>query len=53
MKENEVITLDEQQVLELVQIIFDNDKDAALKFLEEHIYKPLEKRKKSKCKKEI
>jgi len=52
-EEKEVIVLDKEQVFELVQIIFDNDKDAALKFLEVHIYKPIEKRKQSKCKKEV
>ena len=52
-EENEVIRLGKEQVFELVQIVFDNDKDAALKFLEVHIYKPIQKRKQSKCKKEI
>ena len=33
-EEKEVIQLDKKQVFELVQIVFDNDKDAALKFLE-------------------
>ena len=50
MEEKEVIPLNKQQVFELVQIIFDNDKDSALKFLEEHIYRPLQKRKETKCK---
>jgi len=49
----EVIALDKEQVFELVQIVFDNDKDAALKFLENNIYKPIQKRKQSKCKKEV
>ena len=52
-EEKEAITLDGKQVFELVQIVFDNDKDAELKFLENNIYKPIEKRKHSKCKKEI
>ena len=52
-EEKEAILLGKEQVFELVQIIFDNDKDAALKFLEAHIYGPIQKRKKSKCKKEI
>ena len=52
-EEKESILLGKEQVFELVQIIFDNDKDAALKFLEVHIYKPIQKRKQSKCKKEI
>ena len=52
-EKNEVILLGKEQVFELVQIMFDNDKDAALKFLENNIYKPIEKRKHSKCKKEI
>lgn len=53
MEEKEAVILDKEQVFELVQIIFDNDKNAALKFLEHNIYKPLQKRKESKCKKEI
>jgi len=53
MEEKEIIAFDEQQILELVQIVFDNDKDAALKFLEENIYKPLQSRKKSKCKPQV
>ena len=52
-EEKESILLGKEQVFELVQIVFDNDKDAALKFLENNIYKPIEKRKHSKCKKEI
>ena len=52
-EEKEAIVLDSKQVFELVQIVFDNDKDAALKFLEQHIYGPIQKRKESKCKKEI
>lgn len=53
MEEKQIIAFDEQQILELVQIVFDNDKDAALKFLENNIYNPIQKRKKSKCKQEI
>mgnify|MGYP003395796596 CR=1 FL=1 len=52
-EDKEVIVLDKEQVFELVQIVFDNDKDAALKFLESTIYKPIQKRKQSGCKKEI
>ena len=52
-EEKEVIQFDKEQVFELVQIVFDNDKEAALKFLENNIYKPIEKRKHSKCKKVI
>ena len=37
-EEKEVIQLGKEQVFELVQIVFDNDKDAALKFLENNIY---------------
>jgi hypothetical protein len=48
-EEKEAVVLDKEQVFELVQIIFDNDKDAALKFLENHIYRPIQKRKESKC----
>jgi hypothetical protein len=53
MEEKEVVSLNKKQVFELVQIIFDNDKDAAFKFLEEIIYKPLQKRKEHKCKPSI
>ena len=52
-EEKEVIQLDKEQVFELVQIVLDNDNDAAFKFLENNIYKPIEKRKHTKCKKEI
>ena len=52
-EEKEAIVLNKDQVFELVKIVFDNDKDAALKFLENNIYKPIQKRKESKCKKEI
>ena len=37
-EEKESILLGKEQVFELVQIVFDNDKDAALKFLENNIY---------------
>ena len=50
MDEKEVVSLNKQQVFELVQIIFNTDKDAAFTFLEESIYKPLQKRKEAKCK---
>ena len=52
-EEKESILLDKEQVFELVQIVFDIDKDASFKFLENNIYKPIEKRKHSKCKKEL
>ncbi len=52
-EEKEVIVLDKEQIFELVQIIFDKDKDASLEFLENNIYKPIQKRRQSKCKKEI
>ena len=53
MDDKEVVPLNKQQVFELVQIVFDGDKGAALKFLEEHVYKPLQKRKEHKCKPSI
>ena len=52
-EEREAIMLDKGQIFELVQIVFDSDKEAALKFLEEHIYKVIQKRKKSKCKSQV
>jgi hypothetical protein len=34
MENNEAVIFNDKQVFELVQIVFDGDKDAALKFLE-------------------
>ena len=52
-EEKEAIVLGKEQVFELVQIVFDSDKEAALKFLEAHIYRPIQKRKESKCKSQV
>jgi len=49
-EEKEITTLSQQQILELEMIILDEDKEAALKFLEENIYKPIKKRKEAHCK---
>ncbi len=49
-EEKETVALDQSQLLELDEIILDKDKDAALKFLEENIYKIIKKRKESHCK---
>lgn len=49
-EEKETINLDQRQILELDEIILDKDKEAAFKFLEENIYKPIKKRKESHCK---
>ncbi|MFH1779487.1 MAG: hypothetical protein ABH847_05625 [Candidatus Omnitrophota bacterium] len=49
-EEKETMVLDQRQILELDEIILDRDKEAALKFLEENIYKPIKKRKESHCK---
>jgi len=49
-KEKEGIALDQRQILELEEIVLDKDKDAALKFLEENIYKPIKRRRESHCK---
>lgn len=49
-EEKETIILDQRQILELDGIILDKDKDTALKFLEENIYKPIKKRKEAHCK---
>lgn len=49
-EEKETISLDQMQILELTGIILDKDKEAALKFLEENIYKPIKRRKESHCK---
>lgn len=50
MEEKETIILDQKQVLELEEIVLDKDKDAALKFLEGNLYKPIKKRKEAHCK---
>ena len=49
-EEKVTITLDQRQILELDEIILDKDKDAAYKFLEENIYKPVKRSKESHCK---
>ncbi|MBI4972262.1 MAG: hypothetical protein HZC16_00400 [Candidatus Omnitrophica bacterium] len=49
-EEKETITLDQRQILGLDEIILDKDKDAAFKFLEENIYKPIKRRKEAHCK---
>jgi hypothetical protein len=49
-EEKETIILDQRQILELDEIILDKDKEAAFKFLEENIYRPIKKRKESHCK---
>jgi hypothetical protein len=53
MEKNEVVTFTEAQVFELVQIVFDGDKEAALKFLDKHVYTTLQRRKEAKCKSEL
>jgi len=50
IEEKETVVLDQKHILELEVIILDKDKEAALKFLEENIYKPIKKRKESQCK---
>ena len=50
MPEEESIVFDQKKILELEAIIMDKDKDAALKFLEEYVYRPIRKRKESHCK---
>ena len=50
MEENEKIIFDQKKIMELEQIILDKDKNAALKFLDEYIYKPIKKRKETHCK---
>lgn len=48
-EDKEIISLDQKQLMELEGIILDKDKEAAFKFLEENIYKPVKARKKSHC----
>ena len=50
MEEKEMIGLDQRQILELEVIVLDRDKEAALKFLEEYIYRPIKKKKQAHCK---
>ena len=50
LDEKVTIILDQRQILELDEIILDKDKDAAYKFLEDYIYKPVKKSKDSHCK---
>lgn len=50
MEEKIGITLDQKQVLELEEIVIDKDKDAAFKFLNEYIYKPIKKKEEGRCK---
>jgi len=50
LEEKVTIILDQRQILELDGIFLDKDKDAAYKFLEENIYKPVKKNKESHCK---
>jgi len=49
MEDEEKIILDSKKILELEAIIIDKDKDAALRFLEEYIYRPIKKRKERHC----
>jgi len=50
MPEEESIIFDLKKILELEEIIMDKDKDAAFRFLEEYIYRPIRKRKEAHCK---
>ena len=47
--EEETIILDSKKILELEAIIIDKDKNAALRFLEEYIYRPIKKRREHPC----
>jgi len=50
IEEKVTIILDQRQILEVEGIVIDKDKDAAYKFLEENIYRPIKKRKEAQCK---
>lgn len=50
MEGKEMIALDQRQILELEVIVLDKDKEVALKFLEENIYRPIKKKKQAHCK---
>lgn len=50
MEEKIGITLEQKQILELEAIIIDRDKDAAFKFLQDYIYRPIKKSKEAHCK---
>ena len=53
MEEKIGITLDQKQILELEEIVIDKDKEAAFKFLNEYIYKPIKKKEEGHCKPQI
>lgn len=50
MEGKEVIALDQRQILELGVIVMDRDKETALKFLEDHIHKPIKRKREAHCK---
>lgn len=52
-EEKETIILDQRHILELDEIILDKDKDAAFKFLQENIYRPIKKKENAHCRPQI
>jgi len=50
MEGKEIIALAQKQVLELEVIVLDRDREAALKFLKEHIYRSIKRKKEAHCK---
>ena len=53
MEEKAVITLEQKQIIELEEIIIERDKEAALKFLNEYVYKPIKRKEKSHLKPQV
>ena len=51
--EKVVVTLNQEQILELKEIILDMDKEAAFNFLKENIYGQVNKPKETGCKPEL
>ena len=49
MEENVVVTISNKHILDLEEIILDEDKEAAFKFLKENVYNPIKKPKDSSC----
>ena len=52
-EEKYAVTFDQQQWLELEEILLDEDKDAALTFLKEHVYDVIEKKQRKQVQRNI
>ena len=47
------VTFDRQQWLELEEIILEDDRDAALKFLKKYVYDVIDKKQRKQLKREV